>query len=85
MAALSFDDARAAREEAERLRVDSRTLRLAVRQSLCLATANKERAETEAATAARRRRAVPAAASPWSRLLWLREDDKLDRVLVPLD
>jgi hypothetical protein len=85
VAALSFDAARAAREEAERLRVDSWTLRFAVQQSLCLATANKERAETEAATAARRRHAVPSAASPWSRLPWLREDHALDRVLVPVD
>ena len=84
MAALSLDAARAAREEAERLRMDSRTLRLAVRQSLCLATARKERAETEAATAARRQRTV-AATSPWSTLLWLREGDALDRVLVPVD
>ena len=84
MAALSFDAARAAREEAERLRVDSRTLRLAVRQNLCLATARMARAETEAATAARMRRTVPAA-SPWSTLRWLREEDALDRVLVPVN
>ncbi len=71
--------------EAERLRVDSGTLRLAVRQSLSLATARKERARTEAAAAARMMRRADAAASPWSRLHWLREDDALDRVLVPVD
>jgi hypothetical protein len=81
---LSFDAARAARDEAERLRVDSRTLRLAARQNLGVATARRERAEVEAATAARVRRAAPAA-SPWSRLLWLRECDALDRVLVRVD
>jgi hypothetical protein len=85
VAALSFDAAHAAREESERLRGDSSTLRLAAQESLCLATAKKERAKIEAATAAvLMRRAVPAA-SPWSRLLWLREDDALDRVLVRVD
>jgi hypothetical protein len=83
--ALNFDAARAARDEAERLRVDSRTLKHAARQNLGVATARKERAEVEAAAAAARvQRSVPAA-SPWSRLLWLRECDALDRVLVRVD
>jgi hypothetical protein len=43
-----------------------------------LATARKERAD--AATA----RAVPVT-SPWSRLEWVREDEALSRVLIPLD
>jgi hypothetical protein len=68
-----------------RLRLDSRALRLALRESLCLATARKVRAETEAARAAARMRRSVSAASPWSRLLWVRADDALDRVLVPLD
>jgi hypothetical protein len=84
VAALTIAAAHAARAEAERLRVDASALRLAARQGHVLATARKERAEAEAATAARVRRAVRAA-SPWSGLAWLREDEALDRVLVALD
>jgi hypothetical protein len=43
-----------------------------------LATARKERADAATARAVR-------VTSPWSRLEWVREDDALNRVLVPLD
>ena len=43
-----------------------------------LATAREDRADAAAA------RAVPVT-SPWSRLEWVREDDALSRVLIPLD
>ena len=81
MAALSIDAARAARAEAQRLRVDSVGLRVAVEENLRLATSGKERAE---AATARAGRAVPVT-SPWSRLEWLRADDELSHVLVLVD
>ncbi len=81
MVAVSVDAARAAREEAQRLRLDSRGLRVAAQQNLRLVTAGKERAE--AATA--RVSGVVPVASPWSRLEWLREVDDLSRVLVLVD
>ena len=86
MVAVSVDAARAAREEAQRLRLDSRGLRAAVQQNLRLATAGKERAEAEAeaVAAAYAGHAAPIA-SPWSKLFWLRADDELSRVLVPVD
>jgi hypothetical protein len=82
LAAVTFDAARAAREEAEQLRVHSRALRLAMEQSLWLATARKDKAAAAAAAPAQYARAP---GSPWSRLPWLRDDGELDRVLVPLD
>jgi hypothetical protein len=87
VAALTVDAARAARAEAQRLRVDASELRLAVQRSLRLAAVWKERSRTAAATAtaARVQRARPAA-SPWSSLEWLGgDDDELRRVLVPVD
>jgi hypothetical protein len=84
VAALTVDAARAAREEARRLCVDSSALRLSVRQNLRLAAARKERAETVTVEAADAQRAVPAT-SPWSELLWLRADTELGRVLIPVD
>ena len=81
MVAVSVDAARAAREEAQRLRLDSRGLRVAVQQNLRLVTAGQERAE---AASARLSGVVPVA-SPWSRLEWLREVDDLRRVLVLVD
>ena len=79
MAAVAVDAARAARMEAQRLRVDAQELRLEVRRTVRLA-----RARTEKATAERRGRRVTRIASPWSGLMWLREDEELNRVLVPL-
>jgi hypothetical protein len=81
MVALSIGAARAAREEAQRLRVDSLGLRVAAKENLRLASAGKGRAE---AAAARASRVIPLA-SPWSRLEWLREDDALSQVLVLVD
>jgi hypothetical protein len=84
VAALTVNAARAARAEAQRLRVDASELRLAVHRSLRLAAARKETAETAAATAARTQRAG-LVASPWSSLEWLGDDEELRRVLVPVD
>jgi hypothetical protein len=76
-----IDAARAARAEAERLRRESAELRLALRWNKQIAGARTRQAATVAAGV---RRQVPMA-SPWSGLLWLREDDSLDQILVPLD
>ena len=69
MAAVSVGAARAR----QRLRDDAWMLRGHVQQSLRPATAGKKRPDAAIAT------------SPWSRLEWVREDDALNRVLVPLD
>jgi hypothetical protein len=75
-------DARAAREEAQRVRLASVELRLAVRRSNRLAHVRKEKAVAAAAASRRRVLIFP---SPWSGLYWRREDDEVDRTLVPLD
>jgi hypothetical protein len=80
MAALSVASARSARAEAQRLRADSQGLKVAVRANLRVATAKKARAESMAARVC----SVAPATSPWSRLEWVREDEQLSRVLVPL-
>lgn len=80
MAPLSTD-AEAARERAQGLRLDARTLRLAVQQNLRVATQRKECAAVTAARAGR----VVSVASPWSRLEWVRADEELSRVLVRVD
>jgi hypothetical protein len=80
MVALILECARAARSEAERLRLDSESLRFTVHGDLLRATATRERAAAAAAT----RRPFPLA-SPWSSLVWLSEDGSLTRTLVPLD
>jgi hypothetical protein len=84
VAALILDAARTSREEAERLRVESAGLRLAVRRNVKHAHARTEKAAAAAAAAAattRRRQS----ASPWSSLYWRREDDSLARTLLPVD
>jgi hypothetical protein len=81
MAALSVASARSARAEAQRLRADSQGLKVAVRANLRVATAKKARAESMAARVC----SVAPATSPWSRLEWVREDEALSRVLVPVD
>jgi hypothetical protein len=85
MAEVGIDAARAARAHSRRLCVDSRMLRLAVQPTLRVATARNERAETVVARAAARARRAAPVASPWSKLLWLRADDELSRVLVSVD
>lgn len=82
MVALILDAARTSREEAERLRVESVALRLAVRRNVKHAHARTERAAAAAAAATTRRRQ---SASPWSSLHWQREDDSLALTLVPVD
>jgi hypothetical protein len=88
VAALTVHAARAARAESRGLRVDAGELRLAVRRSLRVAAARKGRSRTATATAtataAQAQRAGPAA-SPWSSLEWLADDEELLRVLVPVD
>jgi hypothetical protein len=79
--ALIVDRARATRNEAERLRLDSESLRFAARRDLAGVDATNQRA-VMATTATRRALQV---GSPWSRLAWLSEDGSLARTLVPLD
>jgi hypothetical protein len=82
VAALILDAARTSREEAERLRVESAALRLAVRRNVKRAHARTEKAAAAAAAATKHRRQ---SASPWSSLHWQREDDSLARILLPVD
>jgi hypothetical protein len=82
VAALILDAARTSREEAERLRVESAALRLAVRRNAKRAHARTEKAAAAAAAATKHRRQ---SASPWSSLHWQREDDSLARTLLPVD
>jgi hypothetical protein len=83
VAALILDAARTSREEAERLRVESAGLRLAVRRNVKHAHARTEKAAAAAAAAATKHRRQ--SASPWSSLHWQREDDSLARTLLPVD
>jgi hypothetical protein len=83
VAALILDAARTSREEAERLRVESAALRLAVRRNVKRAHARTEKAAAAAAAAATKHRRQ--SASPWSSLHWQREDDSLARTLLPVD
>jgi hypothetical protein len=75
--------ARAARIDAKRLRSESYGLKLAIRGNLARSRERLGRAQVEA----ERARATAAAplASPWSGLQWCREDEQLNRVLVPVD
>jgi hypothetical protein len=84
VAALIFESARAAREEAFRIRTDSATARRVARKGSRLAHARTEKARAAIAAAEARRLSMPLP-SPWSSLIWLREDERLSRVLVPLD
>jgi hypothetical protein len=82
--ALICADARAAREEAGRVQRDSLELRLAVQASKRLTRARTERAAATTAARKDRRRAMTCG-SPWSGLEWMRDDEELARVLVPVD
>jgi hypothetical protein len=82
--ATLIDTARAARKKAERVRLESRELRLAVRASKRDAHARTEKAAEAAAAVWTNVQRMPCG-SPWSRLEWQREDEQLSRVLVPLD
>jgi hypothetical protein len=83
VAPLIIEAAQAAREEARRVRNQSVELRIALHWSAQVAEA-KTRQAAAAAAAARARCEFPLE-SPWSSLLWLREDASLERTLVPLD
>jgi hypothetical protein len=85
VAALILDAARTSREEAERLRVESAALRLAVRRNVKRAHARTEKAAAAAAAAAAATKHRRQSASPWSSLHWQREDDSLARTLLPVD
>jgi hypothetical protein len=84
MAPVTFEGARAVREEAERLRVASVELRLSVRASNRTALARREKA-TEAAVARDTARRSMTSGSPWSGLAWRRDVEDLARALVPVD
>jgi O-glycosyl hydrolase len=75
--------ARAARAEARRLRIDSAGLRFAARATAQTGETRIARA-TQQASVTRARRAIPIA-SPWSGLAWLRDDESLERILLPID
>ncbi len=83
MAPLILDEARAARKEARRVCTDSGQLRLVARSNTRLVETRMARAAAAMAVT-RQRLAIPVA-SPWSGLAWLREDESLERILVPLD
>jgi hypothetical protein len=72
-----------ARSDAKRLQSDARGLKLVARGNLARSRERLGRAQAET-DRVQARRAVPAA-SPWSALEWLRDDEQLGRVLVPLD
>ena len=75
--------ARAARDDASRLRSESLELKLAVRSNLARSRNRLGKAQLETERA-RARRAIPHA-SPWSGLHWLLEDESLERILLPVD
>jgi hypothetical protein len=77
------DAAQAARAEATRLRAETKGLKLVVRGNLARSRERLGAAQV-AADEARTRSAIPFL-SPWSGLEWCREDEQLNRVLVPLD
>lgn len=75
--------ARAARDDASRLRSESLELKLAVRSNLARSRNRLGKAQLETERA-RARRAIPHA-SLWSGLHWLLEDESLERILLPVD
>jgi hypothetical protein len=75
--------ARAARDDATRLRSESLELKLAVRSNLARSRDRLGKAQLEAERA-RARRAIPCA-SPWSGLHWLLDHESLERILLPID
>ena len=82
MAAVMLEAARTARSEAGRLRGESETLRLALRESA--AHSLQERRKAQAAIdriCVQRDTPLP---SPWSGLGWALWDEKLDQTLVPV-
>ena len=75
--------ARAARVEAQRVRIQSQELRLAVRGNLARSREHLGRAQNESDKAlARRLEPLP---SPWSELRWRQTYETLDQTLVQLN
>lgn len=83
MAPVTLETARAARDEARRLRLVTSELRSSARANYRIARARREKAEEAAARS--RRGLATAAPSPWSELVWQRDDEELARALVPVD
>jgi hypothetical protein len=80
--AALIPDAQAARKEAGRLRGEALALKLVLRES---AAQSREQLRTaEAALSRVQERRYEQLPSPWSALLWRREDETLDGVLVVL-
>ncbi|HKC77306.1 MAG TPA: hypothetical protein VKB70_02855 [Gaiellaceae bacterium] len=75
-------DARAARAEARRLRVEAMSLKLALRRSESCSLERRHKAEVALAQV-RDCRAL-GLPSPWSTVRWLYEDEELEHTLVPL-
>ena len=77
-----IDEARAARENSQRLRAETVGLKLSCREQ---AMASRERLKSAEKTTLRvRSRRLEPRPSPWSSLKWAYDDDALQRVLVPL-
>ena len=81
MAAL-IAEARQAREQAGRLRVETRELKFSLRASA--AHSREQLGEAEAALSRVRARRFDLFPSPWSMLRWTYSDEEVDRTLVPL-
>jgi hypothetical protein len=82
VAPLTRGAARAAREEAGRLRMEARTLKVALRASA--AESREQLSTAEAALNGIRARGCEPLPSPWSSLRWTHDDDALTAVLVPI-
>ncbi len=74
----SLNPVLAARERAERLRVESQALRFANRRTVVAAREQVERSLVTYAAARERHRTVP---SPWSPLMWRLPDRELGHAL----
>ena len=79
------DDARAARERAFRLCCDARELRHAAHAEGEISRLETRKAVAPTATAPARSLRIAATPSPWSGLMWLRDDEALHTVLLPVD
>jgi hypothetical protein len=80
---VEAEAARRARDDAQRLRLESNVLRLAVRRQL--ATTQARMASAKAESSGARARCLATIPSPWSELSWATTDPSLDRTLVPVD
>jgi hypothetical protein len=80
---IEAEAARRVRDDAQRLRVESNVLRLAVRRQLATTHTRMARAQAESGSA--RARCFAPIPSPWSELSWVTTDPSLERTLVPVD